>query len=139
MPFYELMLVLRPMPKKEVVDCLKRAADIVWKENVVINKIEYFGFNKLPYWGRGQNEGEKSHEGSYFLYHLSMNNKTPKLLRPEFKLELDIINYTFALSDESKIPQDYECTLGEELLPPAFRKSVQPLLDEKNVRLDRRR
>lgn len=139
MPFYELMFVLRPMPKQEVVDCLKRAANIIWNESGVINRIEYLGHNKLPYYGKGQNEGEKVHEGSFFLYHISMSNHKISNLRPELKLELDIINYTGFLSDESKIPEDYECTLHEELLPPAFRKSVQPLIEEKNVRLDRRR
>lgn len=138
MPFYELMMVLRPMPKKEVVDCLKRAANIVWKGSGVINKIEYLGFNRLPWSAKGENEGEKTREGSYFLYHISMNNRDIKFLKPEFKLEVDIINYSASLSDDSKISPDYECTLHEELQPPAYRKSVQPLLDEKNVRTDRR-
>lgn len=138
MPFYELMLVLRPMPKQEVVDCLKRAANIIWKESGVINRIEYFGLNKLPYTRRGQNEDEKIYEGSYFLYHLSMSNVKIINLRPELKLELDIVRFFGSLSDESKVPEDYDCTLEEELRPPAFRKSVQPLLEEKNVRAGRR-
>ena len=139
MPFYELILVLRPMPKKEVVDCLKRAAELVWNENGVLKKIEYLGYNKLPYALPSPNEGERYNEGSYFLYHVSLRSCNLRKIRPEFKLDLDIIRSKFNLTNETQIPEDYQCTLEDELLPPAFRKSVKPLLDEKNVRADVRR
>lgn len=138
MPFYELMLVLRQMPKKEVVACLKRTADVIWKEDGVIRRVDYLGLNKLPFSSRGLNEGAKVHEGNYFLYHLSIGNQRIGKLRPEFKLDVDILNHYTALSDESKVPDDYQCTLDEELQPPSFRKSVQPLLENKNFRADRR-
>lgn len=139
MPFYEMMLVLRPMPKKEIVDCLKRTADIVWKENGVLKKIEYLGFNKLPFAKPGQDIGQRSYEGSYFLYHISLGSGKLTKLGPELKLDLDIMNTSIYLKNQSRIPNDYKCTLEEELQPPAIRKSIQPLLDEKNVRADVRR
>lgn len=139
MPLYELNLVLRPMPKKEIVDCLKRCAQLIWNENGVVKKIEYLGQNKLPYEIPSPNEGERYKEGSYFLFHVSSNPIKLKKIRPELKLDLDVINYTGALANESKLSPDHVCTLEEELLPPAFRKSVRPLLDDKNVRADRRR
>lgn len=139
MPLYELMLVLRPMPKKEVVECLKRAAEVVWKENGVIRKIDYLGFNKLPFAKYSASEDMRYHEGSYFLYHISLGSAKLKNLKPEFKLEVDVLNTSVELTDESKIPDDYACTLEEELLPPVFRKSVKPLLDDKNVLADVRR
>lgn len=139
MPLYELSLVLRPMPKKEIVDCLKRCAKLVWNENGAIKKIEYLGHNKLPFAIPTQNEGEKYHEGIYFLYHISLGNIKVKKLKPELKLDLDVLNSSPNLTNESKLPKDYQCTLEEELQPPALRKSVRPLLDDKNVLMDVRR
>lgn len=139
MPFYELSLVLRPMPKKEVLDCLKRVANLVWKESGVLKKIEYMGYNKLPYAAVSKNRDERFEEGSYFLYHVSFGPSKLRDIKPELKLDVDIITAKFNLRNESKLPEDYHCTLEEELLPPALRKSVRPLLEEKNVNADVRR
>lgn len=139
MPLYELMLVLKPMPKSGVVECLKRAANIVWNENGVLRKIDYLGFNKLPFAAFSQADNCRYNEGSYFLYYMSLGSSKLRNLNPELKLEMDILNYSINLANESKIPEDYQCTLEEELLPPAFRKSVRPLLDDKNVITDIRR
>lgn len=127
------------MPKKDMVACLKRVANVVWKENGVIRRIDYMGHNKLPFAKYSASEDMRYHEGSYFLYHFSLGNSKIKNLRPEFKLEVDLLNASVQLTDESKIPDDYGCTLEEELLPPVFRKSVKPLLDDKNVLAETRR
>lgn len=139
MPLYELTLVLRPMPKKEIVDCLRRTANLIWKEGGVLRKIDYLGHNKLPFAAKGINEGEKLHEGSYFIYHISMGPLKVQSLKPMLKLELDHIRTRFNFKNESALPEDYECTLEEELQPPALRQSVEPLLKYKNVRADTRR
>lgn len=132
-------MVLRPMPKKEVVDCLKRAASLIWNEDGVLKKIEYLGYNKLPYKAVGPDEGQLLEEGSFFLYHISLPQSGYKNLTTELKLDLDILKSRINKANESVIPDDYECTLSEEMLPPFYRKSVQPLLDYKNVRADVRR
>lgn len=124
------------MPKTEVIDCLKRAANLIWKEDGVLKKVEYLGYNKLPYKAKGIEEGETISEGSYFLYHVSVPQKSIKNLNTELKLDLDILRSTLNKANESVLPENYECTLGEELLPPFYRKSVQPLLENKNVRAD---
>lgn len=139
MPLYEMCLILRPMPKKEIVDCLKRTAELIWKDNGVLKKIEYLGYSKLPYEATGVEEFERYKEGNYFLYHLSMGPGKIINLRPEIKLDMDIIKAKYVIADESLVPKDYECTLDEELLPPFYRESVQPLLENKNVRAHRRR
>lgn len=127
------------MPKKETVDCLKRVANLIWKEDGVIQKIDYLGEKKLPWQKNRPDQGECFNEGSYFILHTSLMPITDVHLRPEFKLELDLLNYNFVHKDEKNLLENYECTLEEELLPPAFRKSVKPLLDDKNVRSDVRR
>lgn len=139
MPFYELALILRPMPKNEMIECLKRTAQTIWKENGVLRQIQYLGHQKLPFAARSHEEGLRYHEGSYFLYHISVPQLRLKKIKPELKLDVDIARARFHLANETALPEDYECTLEEELKPPAFRKSVQPLLENKNVRADTRR
>lgn len=138
MPFFEINLVLRRMPKNETVNCLKRIANLIWKDDGVIKKIEYLGEKKLP-WEIRRQDMERFNEGSYFIYHTSVKPGKQVEMRPELKLDIDVLSYNFVDTDEWKLPENYECTLEEELLPPAFRKSVRPLLDDKNVRADIRR
>lgn len=133
MPFYELNLVLRPLPKKELVDCLKRTANLLWKEDAVLRRLEYLGLKKLPYLARGEEERSRFSEGNYFIYHLSVPYSRLRLIRPELVLDNDLLRFSFYNTNESVLPEDYECTLEEELLPPAYRPSVQPLISDKNV------
>lgn len=130
------MLIVRPMPKKELVDCLKRTAETIWKENGVVRKIEFLYTQKLPYAAKGPEEGNRHKEGSYFLYHISLPTLKLGVVSPEFKLDLDVVRATFNAANETALPEDYKCTLEEELQTPFFRKSVQPLLENKNVRLE---
>lgn len=133
MPLYELNLILKPLPKKDIVACLKRVAGLIWQEDGVIRKIDYLGNGKLAFTVRGKDEGESYEEGSHFIYHTSLNSKVLNDIRPELKLDLDVIAQKFIRANQSIIPDDYYCTLDEELQPPAFRKSIQPILNYKNV------
>lgn len=135
MPFYELALVLRPMPKTEVIDCLKRTAKIVWDQNGALRKIEFLGQKKLPFKIPTQEEGQHYTEGSYFLYHVSINPMKLDLIRPELRLDLDIIRSTWNLQSKSELPDDYQCTISEESAIPFFRPHIQALLYNKNVRV----
>lgn len=138
MPFYELLLILRPQPKKDLVECLKRTANLVWKENGALKKIEYLGHSKLPYRCRRKNSDEIFNEGNYFLYQVSLNSSKLPIIRPELSLDLDIIKSTWNQIGVDDIPEDYQCTLEEELLIPSFRPSVQPLLRYTNVKAGNR-
>lgn len=122
-----------------MVDCLKRTAQLIWNENGVLRKIEYLGTKKLPYAAWGVEDQLKVYEGSYFLYHLSLEQQRYKAIKPELKLDTDILISNLFFANETMLPDDYECTLEEELRPPFYRESVQPLLGTKNVRADVRR
>ena len=139
MPFFELNLILRPMPRNEMVDCLKRAANLIWQQDGVLRKIDYLGTKKLPYAAWGAEDGTKVHEGSYFLYHLSLKPQAYTAIKPELKLDNDILTANLFPANEAKMPEDYECTLENELQPPFYRDSVQPLLGVKNSRTTVRR
>lgn len=123
------------MPKKEIVDCLKRTAQLLWNENASLKQIDYLGHRKLPFKRRTPNEGEHYTEADFFIYHVSINQKFIHKIKPEIKLDLDIIRATWNLQNQSDLPQDYECTLQEESAPPYYRPSIQALLYNKNVRL----
>lgn len=138
MPFYELTLIVRPLPKKDTFECLKRAASLIWKQDGVIRKIEYLGYKELPYTRKASEDIGKLYQGSYFLYHLSLPQLRINNIRPELKLDSDILKQAFYPADETALPEDYECTLEEELQSPFYRKSVQPLIENKNVRADAR-
>jgi small subunit ribosomal protein S6 len=138
MPFFELNLILRPMPRNEMVECLKRVAHLVWKEEGVLRQIQFLGTKKLPYAAWGTEEKQKIYEGSYFLYHLSLEPGRYQAIKPELKLDNDILISNLFKANETKLPEDYECTLEEELRPPYYRESVQPLLNTKNVRANHR-
>lgn len=133
MPLYEMNLILKPMAKQEIFDTLKRAANLVWQRNGVIKNLEYLGLNKLPYRLKSKVDALRCLEGNYFIYKMSISqSKIPEII-PELRLDSDVIHYKINLVDRYVLPKDYQCTLEEELLQPAYRKSVQPLLKDKNV------
>lgn len=138
MGFYELSLVVRRLPKKDVIDCLKRVAQVIWNQDGIIKRIDYFGYRQLPYTINSDEFG-KSHEGSYFVYQVSLGSTRLKLLRPELKLNLDLLNTSLANKNESVIPQGYECTLDEEFEIPIKRRSVRDLVKYNNVRTEPRK
>ena len=55
---------------------------------------------------------------------------------PELRLDTDFVRATYFDVGDTDLPDDYECTLEEELQTPFYRKSVQPLIGSKNVRAD---
>lgn len=140
MPFYELILVLRPVPKTELSNCLKRAANLIWNNNGALKQIQYLGLLKTPTKLKSKfEEGVKYKEANFFLYHVSLNAANVDRISPELKLDYDILQQSWNRTIIPKIPESYECTLGEEVLPPALRPSVQPLIRNKNHRASTRR
>lgn len=140
MPFYELILTVRPtMNKTELTECLKRVATMIWNERGVLRKIEYLGYKKLPFKGRSKEEGVKFDEANQFVYHISIPQLKMKVLKPELRLDMDIISNYMAEANDSLLPEGYECTLEEEMRTPFYRNSVQPLIANKNSRASVRR
>lgn len=133
MPYYELNLLLRNLPHKEVVSCLKRSAKLVWDEYGSIAKIEYLGSNQLPHKIQTQ-DGTIHNHGIYFVYHISLGAEKLRRLHPELKLDQEILRSNFFIKDQSVLPENYVCTLEEELKPPVYRESIQPLLKDRNFR-----
>jgi len=136
MPFYELAIVVKPLPRKETVAALRRAAQLLWNEDGVLRKVEYLGYRKFPFKGGPFTDEKNYTEGDYFIWHVSAPHLGLKKILPELKLDTDLIRAVYFDEADTRFPEGYECTLEEELQTPFYRKSVQPLLGNKNVRLD---
>lgn len=137
MGFHELMLIVRPLPKKDVFTCLKRIAKLIWDQQGVVKKIDYLGYRQLP-WRKKSEEYGNITDGSYFLMHCSLGASRGHLLVPELTLDTDLVRFRMSPKDENILPENYACTLEQELQIPAKRESIQPLIKYRNVRTERR-
>lgn len=70
-----------------------------------------------------------SHD-SYFIYHFDGPIPEYHRIKGDLKMDTDIIKATFIRRDDPKVRGEYECTLEEELLPPAARPSIKKLIAE---------
>ncbi|EDW68840.1 small ribosomal subunit protein bS6m isoform X1 [Drosophila virilis] len=124
MPSYELALVLRQLPRPELISVIKRTAEAIFDKGGIIRKFENLGTRALPF--KVSEHGVVHREATHFT--ITFDTAPTKLsdLKEEFGRDIDIIRrYIFKVEE----PEDYECTLHEEMLPPAYRKDVQELID----------
>lgn len=140
MPTYELAVVLRKMARvckyvqyktyffiyfiqPEVVSTLKRTAEAIWEKGGIIRKLDNLGSRPLPY--KISEHGLVHREGQFFAIQFDAPPANIKELHDEFGLDIDIIRMNFFKVEE---PPQFECTLHEEMLPPAYRKDVQEMV-----------
>ncbi|GIX96123.1 probable 28S ribosomal protein S6, mitochondrial [Caerostris darwini] len=124
MPSLELSLIMKTLPKQELVAALKRVGTLLLEKGVVIEKLENIGTRELPV--RIRKEGVYHYKGSYFVYTFMGQRAIHKDLDEMCKLDTDILKHGLVLP----FSPPEKCTLEEELQPPALRKSVQNLLNE---------
>ncbi|XP_053952457.1 probable 28S ribosomal protein S6, mitochondrial [Anastrepha obliqua] len=124
MPSYELALVLRQMSRPEIVSVLKRTAETILDRDCVIRKLENLGTRMLPY--KISEHGVVHREGTYFT--ISFDAAPAKIsdFMEEFGRDIDIVRRRIFKIEE---PEEFQCTLHEEMLPPAYRKDVQEMID----------
>lgn len=125
MPFYELSLTLRVLPRPELISSIKRSAETILQQGGVLRKFQSLGTNPLPFRMKAHNVWHK--EGTYFVMKFDAPSSAIETLRDEFRRDIDLIRSQVVKCEE---PVKFECTLEEELLPPAYRKDVQKLIDE---------
>ncbi|PSN30062.1 putative 28S ribosomal protein S6 [Blattella germanica] len=131
MPTYELCLILKHMPRPEVVSTLRRTADTIFSKGGIIRKIENLGTQKLPY--KMNAHGKVHRQGGYFTMQFIVPPKHLLYLQEEYARDIDIVrSNVFKLEP----PEEIECTLQDEMLPPAYRKDVQEMI-EKSQKVDK--
>nr|CAG4649833.1 EOG090X0IQO [Scapholeberis mucronata] len=125
MPLYELSLTLRILPRTELISSIKRSADKILQQGGMLRQFQYLGTTPLPLKLRAHSAWHR--EGTYFLIKFDAPSASIDLLKDEFKRDIDLIR-AFVVRCEK--PVSFQCTLEEELQPPAYRADVQKLIEE---------
>lgn len=124
MPSYELALLLRTMPKPELKSTLKRVATAVFNRGGIIRNIENLGFRPMPY--KTSAHGLVHREANYFVIKIDTATQAVYDLREEYSRDVDIIRQrVFKVVEEI----NHDCQLETELLPPAYRKDVEKMIE----------
>nr|CAG4648388.1 EOG090X0IQO [Moina brachiata] len=125
MPFYELSMILRPLSKPELVSSLKRTAETIVEHGGILRRFTSIGSNPLPFKMKAHNVWHR--EGIYFLMQFDAPTPALEVVRDELRRDIDLIRSQVIKLEEQK---KFECTLEEEQKPPAYRRSVQKLIEE---------
>ncbi|XP_039446486.1 probable 28S ribosomal protein S6, mitochondrial [Culex pipiens pallens] len=125
MPTYELSLILRQMPRPELISVLKRTATAIFDKGGVIRKLDNLGTKPLPF--KTSVHGLVHRTGSYFVVKFDTPPATVEDLEEEYGRDVDIIRKRIYKADAA-LHEPVSCTLHEEMLPPAYRKDVQKML-----------
>ncbi|CAD0198812.1 unnamed protein product [Chrysodeixis includens] len=132
MPTYELALMLRAMPKPELKTTLTRISHAIFDRGGIIRNIENLGFRPMPY--KTTAHGLVHREANYFVFKIDTPTKAVADLKEEYRRDVDVVRQRVFLSQE---PSKNDCTLEEELLPPAYRKDVQNMIDAGKTQVNR--
>ncbi|KAH8408094.1 hypothetical protein KR222_003452 [Zaprionus bogoriensis] len=127
MPSYELALVLRQLPRPELISVIRRTAESILDKGGIIRKLENLGTRPLPH--KVSEHGVVHREGTHFT--IAFDSAPTKIadLKEEFGRDIDIIRRNIFKLEQ---PEKFQCTLHEEMLPPAYRKDVQQIVDIAN-------
>jgi len=125
MPSYELALTIKTLAKPELVSTLKRTAEIIIQQGGILRQFTSLGSNQLPYRMRAHNVWHK--EGTQFIMKFDAPTNSIVNLNDAFKRDIDIIRQSFVKFDKVS---HFDCTLGEEMQAPAYRKDVEELIKE---------
>jgi len=135
MPSFELFFITKQMAKKDLVSCLKRTGELILDSNGVLRKIENLGTRQLPFKIRTPVPGKKRYTaGNFFIYHCDVPPLTIHKIFETLRMDTDLMKVKFSEKTQ-KIPEDYVCTLDEELRPPALRPTIQSLMRQNEERL----
>ncbi|XP_038213167.1 probable 28S ribosomal protein S6, mitochondrial [Zerene cesonia] len=132
MPSYELAMMIRAMPKVELKTTLMRVSNAIFDRGGIIRGIENLGFRPMPY--KSSAHGLVHKEANYFVFKIDTATKVVADLKEEYGRDVDVIRqHVFKVNEDL----DNKCTLEEELLPPAYRKEVQQMIEVGKTQVNR--
>lgn len=107
----------------------KRTAELIFDRGGFIRKIDYLGFNQLPY--KISKNRQPYREAEQIIYTFDVGAKVRSDLLEEVNLDVDVVRCKI-FPQQQHI--ENKCTLEEEMKPVAYREDVQELLrlQEKN-------
>lgn len=120
---YELMLLLRVMPKPQTKEVLRRVSDHIFQRGGFIRKLDNLGTCATPY--KISSHDAVHHQASYFVFEFNAPPLCIDQLLDEYGRDVDVMRKRIF---KKNMPKNVECTLHEELLPPPYRKDVQELV-----------
>lgn len=88
-----------------------------------IRKIDYLGFNKLPY--KISKNRQPYREAEQIIFKFDVSTQMQADLKEEIDLDVDVVRCKIF---PIKQPKEFNCTLEEELKPVAYREDVKKLL-----------
>lgn len=103
---------------------MKRTAESILDQGGIIRRLQNLGSRVLPY--KISEHGLVHVEGTYFTINFDVAPSKITDMREEFGRDIDIVRRHIFKVEE---PEMYECTLHEEMLPPAYRKDVQEMIE----------
>eukprot|EP00088_Acartia_fossae_P066774 TRINITY_DN8292_c0_g1_i4.p1 TRINITY_DN8292_c0_g1~~TRINITY_DN8292_c0_g1_i4.p1 ORF type:complete len:152 (-),score=20.78 TRINITY_DN8292_c0_g1_i4:212-667(-) len=127
MPTYELTVIMKKMPRPQLVEALKRVGNCIYDNDGYIRNIQSLGERKLPNIKHVHNE--KHTEGTYMLFEFDSKTDAIPPLKTTFTNDRDIVQkYVKALDKDA----DIECpkVFDSELLSPSERPSIQEMIKE---------
>lgn len=133
MPTYELALMLRAMPKPELKSTLTRISHAIFNRGGIIRNIENLGFRPMPY--KTSSHSVVHREANYFIFKIDTATQAVVDLREEYSRDVDIIRQRVYKTQEKA--DGNNCTLEEELLPPAYREEVQKMIELGKTQVNR--
>lgn len=115
----------------QLKDSIKRSANHIFDRGGFIRKIEYLGFNQLPY--KISSSQKPYREAEQMLVTFDISSQLKADLHKELKTDIDVIRSRIY---EVVEPKEYECELEDDLKPVPERKEVKKLLElerKKNI------
>merc|ERR1712198_189553 len=129
MPHYEMSLLLKSMSRAGLTSTVKRISESILDQGGYIRKIESLGTRDLPY--RMSCHGYIQNKGSYWVLRFDSPSDSIAELKDNCLRDIDVIRpFIFKVQE----PKHIECTLGEEIKPPAYRSEVQKMIEESKNR-----
>lgn len=115
---------LNSLFQPEFKAAVKRSADQIFDRGGFIRKIDYLGFNKLPY--KISKNRQPYREAEQIIFKFDVSSQVREDLKEEVDLDVDVIRCKIC---PVKVPTEYKCTLEDELKPVSYREDVKKLLE----------
>lgn len=102
---------------------VKRSADQIFDRGGFIRKIDYLGFNKLPY--KISKNRLPYREAEQIVLKFDVSSQVRDDLDEEVNLDVDVVRCKIIPVAEQK---EFKCTLETEMQPVSYREDVKQLL-----------
>lgn len=112
------------MFQPEFKAAVKRSAELIFDRGGFIRKIDYLGFNPLPY--KISKNRSPYREAEQIILKFDVSSQIRDDLNEEVNLDVDIVRCNIFPVVE---PVEKKCTIDEDLKPVSYRKNVKKLVE----------